>query len=239
MYFLVFHGEERFGKAHADHAKNAHNEDEEHGDDHDHHHGLAPGEKPHESPLVVTLPLILLAIPSVFIGFFTIEPMLFGEFFGNVIYVGANHTGLVEFASHFHGALAMGLHGFTTLPFMLAAAGVGLSYYFYMVNPRIPAWFHAKFKAVYALLDNKYYLDKLNEAVFARGARLLGSSLWNIGDRALIDGLVVNGSARVVGWLSSVIRHFQSGYIYHYAFVMILGVLFFLIYFMPFPSFAK
>jgi NADH-quinone oxidoreductase subunit L len=235
MYFLVFHGEERFGKPHpGEHQNHSH---DEHSDES--HHGLAPGEKPHEAPWVVTVPLILLAIPSVLIGFFTIGPMLHGDFFKNVIFVSEAHPAAAELASEFHGAVAMGLHGFTTLPFALALAGVVSAYYCYMVNPKVPAWFYRKFHAIHTLLDNKYYMDKFNQAVFAGGARALGGGLWKVGDRALIDGLIVNGSAKVVGWFSSMIRLIQSGYIYHYAFVMILGILGFLVYFMPFPSFAK
>ena len=235
MYFLVFHGEERFGKPHhhsEGHDSDGHHEEDAH-DDH-HHHGLAPGQKPHESPLVVTLPLILLAIPSVIIGFLTIGPMLFGDFFKGVIFVGDNHVGLKELAANWHGPVAMVTHGLMTPPFWLALAGVAAAYYCYMVNPRVPAWFYAKGKAVHTLLDNKYYMDKFNDVVFAGGARLLGGGLWKHGDRNLIDGLVVNGSAKVVGWFSSLVRVLQTGYIYHYAFVMILGVLGFLIYFLPF-----
>jgi NADH-quinone oxidoreductase subunit L len=235
MYFLVFHGEERFGKPHADEHQN-HSHDE-HSDEH--HHGLAPGEKPHEAPWVVTVPLIMLAIPSVVIGFFAIGPMLHGEFFKGVIFVGESHHAMEELSNEFHGAWAMGLHAFTSLPFLLALAGVVSAYYCYMVNPKVPAWFYSRFHGIYSVLDNKYYMDKINEVVFAKGARLLGGGLSNVGDKTLIDGLVVNGSAKLVGWFSAVIRHLQSGYIYHYAFVMILGVLGFLIYFMPFPSFAK
>jgi NADH-quinone oxidoreductase subunit L len=256
MYFLVFHGEERFGKAHAhhhdDHAHShahdnhgaegkdptalheatAHHEEEEE-DDHG-HHGLAPGQKPHESPLVVTLPLILLAIPSIFIGMFAIKPMLYGDFFKNVIFIGENHPGLEEMGKEFHDWVAMGLHGFTALPFWLALAGVVAAYYCYMINPRVPAWFYAKLRPIHTLLDNKYYMDKFNEVVFAGGARGVGKALWQVGDRALIDGLLVNGSAKLVGWFSTIVRTFQTGYIYHYAFVMILGVLGTLLYFFPF-----
>jgi NADH-quinone oxidoreductase subunit L len=235
MYFLVFHGEERFGKPH--HGEHQNHSHDEHSDEA--HHGLAPGEKPHEAPLVVTGPLILLAIPSVLIGFFTIGPMLTGDFFKNVIFVGESHHAMVELVEGFHSAAAMGLHGFTTLPFWLALAGVASAYYCYLVNPRVPAWFYNKFHAVHTLLDNKYYMDKINQVVFAGGARRLGTGLWKVGDRTLIDGLIVNGSAKMVGWFSNVVRHFQTGYIYHYAFVMILGILGFLVYFMPFPSFAK
>ncbi|RJG09344.1 NADH-quinone oxidoreductase subunit L [Massilia cavernae] len=241
MYFLVFHGEERFGKPqhHSEgHDSDGHHEEEEsHGDSEGavhHHHGLAPGETPHESPLVVTLPLILLAIPSVIIGFLTIGPMLFGDFFKGVIFVGDNHAGLKELAANWHGPVAMVIHGLMTAPFWLALAGVASAYYCYLVNPRVPEWFYAKFHALHTLLDNKYYMDKFNQVVFARGARLLGGGLWNVGDKALIDGLAVNGSAKMVGWFSSIVRVLQTGYIYHYAFVMIISVLGFLIYFLPF-----
>ena len=235
MYFLVFHGEERFGKPH--HGEHQDHSHDEHADEA--HHGLEPGEKPHEAPWVVTVPLLLLAIPSVVIGFVAIGPMLFGDFFKGVIFVNESHPAMEEMAREFHGAVAMGIHAFTSLPFVLALAGVAFAYYCYMLNPKVPAWFYKKFHGLHVLLDNKYYMDKINEAVFAAGARLLGRGLWNVGDRALIDGLIVNGSAKVVGWFSALIRHFQSGYIYHYAFVMILGVLCFLVWFMPFPSFAK
>ena len=257
MYFLVFHGEERFGKAHdhghdshASHAHDAHDQaaaahghdahalhdsDAHHEEEEDHgHHGLAPGQKPHESPLVVTLPLILLAIPSVIIGFLAIGPMLFGDFFKGVIFVGENHPAMEELAHEFHGAAAMGIHAFTTAPFWLALAGVVAAYYCYMINPRVPAWFYAKLRPLHTLLDNKYYMDKFNEVVFAGGARGLGKALWQVGDRVLIDGFLVNGSAKLVGWFSSIVRTVQTGYIYHYAFVMILGVLGTLLYFFPF-----
>ncbi len=226
MYFLVFHGEERFGKPqlHHDHAEA---EEEE---SHDHHHGLAPGEKPHEAPWVVTLPLVLLAIPSVVIGYLAIGPMLFGDFFNGVIFVGENHKAMEELTHEFHGAAAMGLHAISTAPFWLALAGVASAYYCYMVNPKVPAWFHAKFKGIYTLLDNKYYMDKINQAVFAGGARMLGRGLSVAGDRTLIDGLIVNGSARAVGWFATVTRTFQTGYIYHYAFTMIVAVAIYLGY---------
>ena len=235
MYFLVFHGESRWNHptAHSHgHDSDAHNEEEEEG--HDHHHGLAPGDKPHESPWVVTLPLILLAIPSVIIGYLAIGPMLHGDFFKDVIFVGENHTAMETLREEFHGAAAMAIHGLQTAPFWLALAGVVCAYYCYMVNPRVPAWFYSKFKFLHTLLDNKYYMDKFNEVVFAGGARAVGGGLWKVGDRALIDGLVVNGSAKLVGWFAMLTRTFQTGYIYHYAFVMIVGVLATLLYFFPF-----
>ncbi|MGX9220299.1 NADH-quinone oxidoreductase subunit L [Massilia varians] len=236
MYFLVFHGESRWNnpKPHSEgHDSDAHHEEDEHGDDH-HHHGLQPGDKPHESPLVVTLPLILLAIPSVIIGYLAIGPMLHGDFFKDVIYVNPSHPAMAELNEMFHGAGAMAIHGLQTAPFWLALAGVVAAYYCYMVNPRVPAWFYAKFKFLHTLLDNKYYMDKFNEVVFAGGARAVGGGLWKVGDRGLIDGLLVNGSAKLVGWFSTITRTFQTGYIYHYAFVMIVGVLATLLWFFPF-----
>ncbi len=235
MYFLVFHGEERFGKASTHDHSHGHDSDA-HDEDHDdhHHHGLAPGEKPHESPFVVWFPLAALAIPSVIIGYLTVAPMLFGDFFKDVIVVGDNHQAMHILKEEFHGAWALGTHAFMTLPFFLALAGVASAYYCYMVNPKVPAWFYEKFKAVHTLLDNKYYMDKFNDTVFSGGARLLGNGLWNVGDKSLIDGMIVNGSAKMVGWFSSLVRQGQTGYIYHYAFVMILGVLATLVWFFPF-----
>ncbi len=220
MYFLVFHGEERFGQPQHDH----HGDHDEEEPSADHHHGLAPGQKPRESPWVVTVPLILLAIPSVVIGFMTIEPMLFGEWFQRAIRVLPAHDTIGEFAQHFHGAAAMALHGFTTLPFFLAMAGVGVSWFFYMVKPEIPAAIMRKFEPLYTLLDNKYYFDKFNDLFVAGGARLLGTSLWKGGDEGVIDGVIVNGTARTVGLISQMGRLFQSGHIYLYAFTMIIGV---------------
>ena len=211
LYFLVFHGKERFDEnpdAHDDHG-------------HDAHHGGTP----HESPAVVTVPLILLAIPSVIIGAIAVAPMLFGDFFNDVIFVSDVHPVMAQLAEHFHGWAAYGLHAFVTLPFWLAVAGVVTAWYFYLVNPAIPAAIKARAGFLYRLLDNKYYMDAFNEKVIAGGARRIGGSFWKIGDRSLIDGLMVNGSARLVGWVAGVVRHFQSGYIYHYAFAMIIGIM--------------
>jgi NADH-quinone oxidoreductase subunit L len=233
MYFLVFHGKENFGKPHAPHTAHADSDDHE-----EEHHGLSPGQKPHETPWVITLPLILLAIPSVFIGYFTIGPMLHGEFFKGVIFVGNQHEAMHELElgfNHVGGAMGMALHALTSLPCWLAFAGVATSYLFYMVKPEIPAALKKNFHFLYTLLDNKYYMDKFNDFFFAGGARLIGSGLWNVGDKGIIDGIIVNGSAKLVVWSSRVLRTIQTGYIYHYAFVMILGVLGFLIYFMPNP----
>jgi NADH-quinone oxidoreductase subunit L len=230
MYFLVFHGEERFGKAH-DHAHHDHHGD--HDDEEpsaDHHHGLAPGQKPHESPWVVTLPLVLLAIPSVLIGFFTIDPMLFGEWFKGVIFVGDNHVGLKELAANYHGPIGMALHGLQTAPFWLAMGGVALAWFFYMKRPDIPAAIQRTFKPIHTLLENKYYFDRFNEIVFAAGSRMLGRGLWKAGDQGLIDGVAVNGTAKLVVWVAQMSRLFQTGHLYQYAFVMIIGVFVLLTY---------
>ena len=183
---------------------------------------------------MVWLPLVLLAIPSVVIGAVTLMPMLFGDFFrlNDVIHVdAARHPATTVLAEKIHGWMPMALHGFTAAPFWLALAGVAASYYMYMVNPALPAAIQRSFRPIYSLLENKYYLDWFNENVIARGARLLGSGLWKAGDRALIDGLVVNGSWRLVGWVAGMVRWVQSGYLYHYALVMILGIFVLMTYF--------
>jgi len=245
MYFLVFHGKERFGQAHAhddhhhapaaakhavahdahphdDHAHDAHAHDDH---AHDEHHGLAPGQKPHESPWVVTLPLVLLAIPSVVIGYLTIGPMLFGDFFKDAIFINAErHPAMEELAKEFHGAAAMALHALTTLPFMLALAGVVVAWWFYLIQPAIPAAIGRALSPVVKVLENKYYLDWFNEHVLAAGARMLGTGLWKGGDQAIIDGALVNGSAGLVGRFSGVVRTLQTGHLYQYALVMLLGI---------------
>jgi NADH-quinone oxidoreductase subunit L len=220
MYFLVFHGKERFDQ----------NPDAHHG--HDHGHGDHHDDKPHESPWVVTVPLVLLAIPSVVIGFMAIEPMLFGEFFHGVIQINAQkHGAMAELEEMFHGPWQMAVHALTTLPFWLAVAGVLSSYLMYMLFPAVPAAIKQRAMPLYTLLENKYYLDWINENILARGARALGTGLWKVGDQAVIDGTIVNGSWRLVGWISSVVRKGQSGYLYHYALVMILGIFVLLTYF--------
>jgi NADH-quinone oxidoreductase subunit L len=215
MYFLVFHGKERFDEA----PKHEHDPAEE-----PDAHGHQPNH-PHESPWVVTVPLVLLAIPSVVIGFLTIAPMLFGELMKSSIIVDAGrHDAMAELAHEFHGPVQMALHGFTTLPFWLALAGVVSAWYLYLVNPALPAAIKRTFAPIYTILENKYYFDWFNENVIARGARALGVGLWKGGDEAVIDGALVNGSARGVAWVAGVVRWFQTGYIYHYAFAMIVGV---------------
>ncbi|ODU60833.1 MAG: NADH-quinone oxidoreductase subunit L [Comamonadaceae bacterium SCN 68-20] len=223
MYFLVFHGKERY-----DQNPDAHH----HGHDDHHGHGHGHDDKPHESPWVVTVPLVLLAIPSVVVGFLFIQPMLFGDFFKDVIFVdAAKHHAMAELAQAFHGPVAMALHGLQTAPFWLALAGVVAAYYMYMVNPALPAAIKRAAQPIYTLLENKYYLDWINENIIARGARALGVGLWKGGDQAIIDGAVVNGSWKLVGWFAGIVRWVQSGYIFHYALVMILGVFGLMTYF--------
>ncbi len=227
MYFLVFHGKERF-----DQNPDAHHDD--HHGHHDDHH------KPHESPWVVTVPLILLAIPSVVIGFMTIGPMLFGDFFKDAIFVNHEiHKAMEVLREEFHGPAQLALHGLTAAPFWLALGGVALSYYMYMVNPALPAAIKARVMPIYTLLENKYYMDWFNENVLARAARMLGTGLWKGGDQAIIDGTLVNGSWKVVGWFSGVVRRVQSGYLYHYALAMILGVFVLMTYFVTWPMIVQ
>src|SRR5690606_38272112 len=218
MYFLVFHGEERY-----DQNPDAHHDDHAH-DDHGHDaHGHHDG--PHESPWVVTLPLILLAFPSVILGSIAIEPMLFGNWFGDAIYIdSAKHPAMATIAEHFHGAAAMAVHGVQTAPFWLAIAGVATSWFFYLKKPEIPAAIARTFKPIYTLFDNKYYFDRFNEVVVMAGSRLLGKGLWKAGDQTIIDGLMVNGSARTVGVIAMLTRLAQTGQLYLYAFAMIFGV---------------
>ena len=227
MDFLVFHGKERFHHKpfppppHDDHA---------HGDDHAHadNHGHGKDKHahtPHESPWVVTAPLILLALPSVVIGYLTIQPMLHGSFFKDAIVVNsALHPAMKELSQEFHGAAAMALHGLMTLPFWLALAGVVTAWVFYLKVPALPAAFDRALKPVRTVLENKYYLDWFNDKVLAAGARMLGTGLWKGGDQAVIDGAIINGSASAVGSFAGVLRRLQSGHVYWYALVMLLGI---------------
>ncbi|MEY4099626.1 MAG: NADH-quinone oxidoreductase subunit [Pseudomonadota bacterium] len=220
LYFLVFHGKERFDQ----------NPDAHHGHDDHGHHGH--DDKPHESPWVVTVPLVLLAIPSVLIGFYTIDPMLFGDFFKGAIFVNPEiHKTMEVLREEFHGPVQLALHGLSAAPFWLALAGVVSAYYMYMVNPALPATIKRRVMPIYTLLENKYYMDWFNENVLAPTARGLGVALWKAGDQAVIDGAVVNGSWRVVGWVSGVVRKVQTGYLYDYALTMVLGIFVLMTYF--------
>jgi NADH-quinone oxidoreductase subunit L len=222
MYFLVFHGKERYDQ----------NPDAHHGDHHSDHPDDHNSHSPHESPWVVTVPLILLAIPSVVIGFMAIQPMLFGDFFKDAIYIDAEkHAGMKALADAFHGPVAMAVHAVTTAPFWLALAGVVVAWYMYLINPAVPASIGRALRPLVVLLENKYYMDWINENILARGARALGNGLWKVGDRTLIDGLIVNGSWKFVGMVSNWTRKLQTGYLYHYALVMILGIFLLMTYF--------
>jgi len=208
MFFLVFHGKgprDEHAKAHLK-----------------------------ESPAVVTVPLVLLAIPSVAIGAYAIGPLLFGNFFEGVLHVAAVHDTLGEIGRHFEGPKAFVIHGLTALPFWLAMAGLVTAWYVYMIKPRIAQDMAIRFDWLYGLLTRKYGFDELYQWVFARGSRLVGKVLWLVGDRTLIDGIAVNGSARSVGVLAQTIRWIQSGYLYHYAIAMILGLLVMLAWFVLF-----
>ena len=199
LYFLVFHGKERM-------------------DEHTREHL-------HETPWVVWVPLVLLAIPSVVIGWPYVEAALFGEHFGNAIFVlRPEHDVLGEMQKDFHGPAAMVTHGLLAAPFLLAMAGVLTATVLYLWLPHLPGVIAARLKLLHQALDAKYGFDRFNEIFFAGGARGLGSLLWRVGDEILIDGLVINGSARMVGWFSGVVRQVQTGFLYHYAFAMIIGL---------------
>ena len=213
LVFFAFHGKERFREA-------AH--DAGHGHD-DHGHGHHGAHEPHESPKVVTVPLILLAIPAIASGWF-IGTLLYGNWFGDAIFISAAHTGMAQMQEGFHGVLGMMMHGVTTLPFWLALAGAATAWYLYIARPDLPAVIRAKLALPVMILENKYGLDQFNEWFFAGGARGIGRGLWKGGDEAVIDGVAVNGSARLVGWFASVVRLIQTGHIYQYAFSMIIGV---------------
>jgi NADH-quinone oxidoreductase subunit L len=246
LMFMTFHGRERFRDAPVADARGEHGHGEHalseggapahlpgahaaaaaaHAHDaHDTHGHDAHRHEPHESPAVVTLPLIALAIPSIAAGWI-IGEVLYGGFFGNTIVVAEAHNVLGEMQRDFHGVLGMMLHAPLTLPFWLAIAGIAAAVYLYLLRPDLPAVIARTFAPIYRILDRKYGFDELYSWLFARGARAVGTGLWRGGDVGVIDGLIVNGSARVIGWTASVIRYFQSGYIYHYAFTMIIGIL--------------
>jgi len=218
MYFLVFHGE---GPRHFEPHHDVH---DEHGDaEAQEDHPVHDEPKPHESPWVVTLPLILLAIPSVFIGYLTVGPMLFGDYFDGVLTVAAAHDTLGQI--DYHGAFGFMLHGMMALPFWLAMGGLATAWYVYMRKPEIARNLAIKFDWLYFILDRKYGFDEFNQTVFAGGSKLLGKFLWLVGDRAVIDGLAVNGSAHSLGWLALVVRRVQTGMLYQYAMVMIIGLI--------------
>ncbi len=231
LIFYAFHGAERFADPHhpdvkeleaeraAQKAADQNNAAHDSKGQEDHGHGHAP----HESPAVVTVPLILLAIPSVCAGW-VIGAFLYGNFFGSAIYFSPQHPVMAELAEQFHGVVPMMLHGLTSLPFWFATTGLVTAWYLYIARPELPSLLRRKFGLLVTILMEKYGFDRFNDWFFAGGARLVGGGLWKGGDVAVIDGFI-NGSARAVGWFAAVIRNLQSGFIYHYAFAMIIGIL--------------
>ena len=216
-YFLVFHGKERFPvQDEVQDEAHAHSNDE-----HGHH---AHGGTPHDPPWVIWLPLVLLAIPSVFIGYFTVGPIVDGNWFGSAIYVSEAHPAMKALSEYFHDAWSMATHSVSTLVFWLALGGVLAAYLLYMVFTDIPAKIAARFSIIYTILDRKYGFDEFNDWFFAGGARRIGSGLWKQGDERVIDGWLVNGTAKLIGRFSGVLRQFQTGYLYTYAFAMLIGV---------------
>ena len=185
-----------------------------------------------ESPWVVTIPLILLAIPSLVAGFLFLDPVVFGGYFAESIKVLPGHDVVGQIAEHYAGIGPFIAHGLQSAPFLLAVAGIVTAWFMYVRLPHLPGRVREKAGAIYTLLLRKYFVDEFNEFVFAGGARAIGRLFWKIGDVKLIDGLAVNGTARMIGWVSSVIRHIQSGYVYHYAFAMILGLFLLITFFL-------
>jgi NADH-quinone oxidoreductase subunit L len=224
--YLTFHGKERFTVvSDHGHGHDHHDAHDEHHDDHGHHEPGVLHHAPKESPWVVTLPLILLAIPSLLIGAFGVGPMLFGNWFGGSIHVQEGRNVLEKLAEEFHGAVPMALHGFVQLPFILVAVAFAITTYIYLFNPAMADRIKSLLKPLWTVLDRKYWIDNVYFAVFAKGGVALGRALWKGGDTAVIDGVLIDGSASLVQRIASVARRLQSGYLYHYAFAMILGLI--------------
>jgi NADH-quinone oxidoreductase subunit L len=220
LVFFAFHGKERFREPHP----------EVHAKEEPHHHDMH-GHAPHESPWVVTLPLILLAIPSLFIGAITIGPMLYGEWFAGAIPPTAT---MEEMAKEFHGWWPMVVHSLTSIPLWLALAGVATAWFFFIHRPELAAVARKRFGPIVTILDRKYGFDDFNDWFFAGGARKVGTGLWSWGDKTIIDGIMVNGTAALIGWFAGRARLMQTGYIYHYAFTMIFSVAALLAFFWAF-----
>ncbi|GFZ99240.1 NADH-quinone oxidoreductase subunit L [Dyella caseinilytica] len=222
--YMTFHGKERFKVVeHHDH-HDAHGHDDHH-DDHGHHEPGVLHHAPKESPWVVTLPLILLAIPSLLVGFFTVQPMLFGNWFGSAVHVDEANNVLGEIGKEFGGSMAMALQGFTQLPFFLVLAAFIITTYIYLFNPSVADKIKSALKPIWVILDRKYWVDDIYFAIFARGGVALGRMFWKGGDAAVIDGVLIDGSASTIKRIASGVRRLQSGYLYHYAFAMILGLI--------------
>jgi NADH-quinone oxidoreductase subunit L len=222
--YMTFHGKERFKVVEHHGHHDAHGHDDHH-DDHDHHEQGVLHHAPKESPWVVTLPLILLAIPSLFVGMFTVKPMLFGGWFGGAVHVNEANDVLAEMAKEFDGSMAMALHGFLQLPFLLVLAAFIITTYIYLFNPSVADKIKSALKPFWVILDRKYWVDDIYFAIFARGGVALGRMFWKGGDAAVIDGVLIDGSASTIKRIASGVRRIQSGYLYHYAFAMILGLI--------------
>jgi NADH-quinone oxidoreductase subunit L len=219
MIFMTFHGAPRWATGEGAHASHDHADDDHAHDDHGHHGGT-----PHESPWVVTLPLVLLAIPSLAIGYLTVQPILFGGFFGEAIQVLPDNDVLTVLSGHFHDPASFALESVKHPPLWLALAGVVAAWYFVLKNPSAATAIANALTPIRRVLDNKYYFDWFNENVLSAGSRLLGRVFWKAGDQAVIDGALVNGSAQLVATLAGVVRRLQTGYLYSYAFWMTIGL---------------
>ncbi len=212
LLFMTFHGEERFR-----HAAAAHGHDE-------HGHEAHGAHEPRESPLVVTLPLIALAIPSLVIGYLTVGTVLYGNYFGSAIMVRPQNDVLAQMAAGYHGPLRLALEGLVGWPFLFALAGFATAWLFFLRRPDLADAAAVKFAWLKRILDQKFYFDWFNEQVIARLGRGLGTGLWKVGDQGVIDGALVNGTAASVGWFGGVVRRVQSGYLYSYAFWIVIGL---------------
>jgi len=219
--YLTFHGKERFTVVH-DHGHGHH---VEHMDDHGHHEQGIMHETPKESPWVVTLPLVLLAIPSLLVGFFTVKPILFGGWFGSAIRVNEANDVLGEMGHEFHGALAMALHGFWSLPFGLVVLAFAITSYIYLFNMSVADKLKSALNPFYQMLNHKYWFDAVYYVLFARGGVKLGRLFWKAGDAAVIDGVMIDGTTAMTRRVASGMRRLQSGYLYQYAFAMIIGLI--------------
>jgi NADH-quinone oxidoreductase subunit L len=237
MLFMTFHGKPRWQEAaaHAAHApvdQAAHDPHAEthpmphgehdtigHEEEHDHHGG-----PPHESPWVVWVPLVLLAIPSIVIGLLTVQPLLFGGGFGSSIFVNEAHNVVPELHEEFGNWLQFALSSFTHPVLYLVIAGFVAAWALYIKWPHLPGVISQKLRPLVFVLENKYGFDWFNEKVLAAGGRLLGKLFWKVGDQGIIDGAAVNGSASAIDFFAGVVRRVQSGFLYSYAFWMVIGL---------------
>jgi len=229
MLFMTFHGPERFREEHADHehpgdATGRAHEQAAGAETHHEPDVSHSGHEPHESPWVVTVPLIALAIPSVLIGALAVAPVLFGDYFGHSIMVLARNDVVAKIGEEFSGPVSFALHGFLSAPFWFAAAGVATAWLFFLKHPAWADEVARRYHWLYRILMQKYYFDWFNEKILAALTRGVGVGLWKGGDQGVIDGVMVNGTAEGIGWFGGVLRRVQSGYLYSYAFWMVIGL---------------